>query len=34
LANTGFDAVPFIASGVALMILGAGVMLVARRKNA
>ena len=34
LANTGFDGVPFIASGVALMILGAGVMLVARRKSA
>jgi len=34
LANTGFDEVPFIASGVALMILGAVVMLVARRKSA
>jgi LPXTG-motif cell wall-anchored protein len=34
LANTGFDGMPFIASGVALMILGAGVMLVTRRKSA
>jgi hypothetical protein len=32
LANTGFDGAPFLASGLALAIVGGSLMLIARRK--
>jgi LPXTG-motif cell wall-anchored protein len=32
LANTGFNGAPFLASGLALAVVGGSLMLIARRK--